>query len=92
MVTSTKVQTSFVDDTIKSTHWCKKLEGRWWEDVYIFIQNVKPNIFDNESKNIFNNIVSYLVLLAMATTKKVYPIEFKGWQHKGMSDTNKYWI
>jgi hypothetical protein len=53
---------------------------------------MKPNISDNESKNIFNNIVSYLVLLAMGTTKKVYPIEFKGWPHKGMSDTNKYWI
>jgi hypothetical protein len=54
---------------------------------------MKPNISDNESKNIFNDIVSYLVLLAMGTTKKkVYPIEFKGWPHKGMSDTNKYWI
>jgi hypothetical protein len=29
----------------------------------------------------------------MGTTKeKVYLIEFKGWQHKGISDTNKYWI
>ncbi len=36
----------------------------------LFIQNMKPNIFDNESKNIFNNIVSYLGLLAMGTTKK----------------------
>jgi len=36
----------------------------------LFIQNMKRNIFDNESKNIFNNIVSYLVLLAMGLTKK----------------------
>jgi len=50
----------------------KKLKGGWWKDMGLFMCNMKPCIFHNESKN-FLNIVKCNPFPTMKSLKKVSP-------------------
>jgi hypothetical protein len=49
----------------------KKQKGRWWKDVGLFKQNMKPYISSNESKGILNRIVGCSSFPTMGTMRKM---------------------